>query len=330
MIGEHVTGATGDRHNPDSGAGQPAEVSRGARGEDQVLDRVHPDHAQVVQQFVDRVVVAGHGPRVRGGHPCGQLGPAGFQHHDGFAGQCGAVGGGREDSRVPDRLQEQGDGLGVLVAGQIVEHVARGDHGFVAERHQVGRAHTGHRGEVEHRAGAHPALGYQGHRPGRVRQAGDRGDRDLVDEVGEPQVVGAGQQDAQRFGVGDQVRLGPLPGRAGVRVPGGQHQRVPDARRGRVGERVESACPRHHRERDVDGLGDLGARGDGGPPVRRRAAAVHQVGVLAQAELDQVAERHLGEARLVRGADQRDAARPQQRPEALRSDQGGHVVTCRP
>jgi len=64
--------------------------------------------------------------------------------------------------------------------------------------------------------------------------------------------------------------------------------------------------------------------------VGRRAAAVDQVGVLAQAELDQVAERHLGEARLVRGADQRDAARPQQRPEALRGDQGGHVVTCRP
>src|SRR5262249_29952664 len=81
----------------------------------------------------------------------------------------------------------------------------------------------------------------------------------------------------------------------------------------------------NHQVGHVDRLADLRARGHGGLAVRRRTPPTDQVGVLAEAEPDQVVVGDLGKRRLVRRAHQRDAARAEEAGQPFTGDVVGHV-----
>src|SRR6266566_1359612 len=61
-----VDGAAGDRHDADARPVQPAERGGGPGGDQHVLDRVDPDHAQVREDGVDDPGVADQRAGVRG------------------------------------------------------------------------------------------------------------------------------------------------------------------------------------------------------------------------------------------------------------------------
>ena len=266
-VGDDVAGAAGDRHDADARPVQPAERRGGPGGDQHVLDRVHPDDAQVGEDRVDHPVVADQRAGVRGRGPGGQRAAAGLEHHDGLARRGGAARGPAEHLRFPHGLHEDGHRPGPRIVDQEIQHVPGGDHRLVAQRDQVGQADVDHQGEVQHGRGAGTALRQQRDRAALPGQTGDRTNRHAVGEVGEAEMVRAEQHHAERGGVPRQLGLRGPACVARLGVARRQHARVADPGGRRVVECLEHARLRDHQVGHVDRLADMGARGHGGPTM---------------------------------------------------------------
>src|ERR1700687_2653990 len=78
---------------------------------------------------------------------------AGLEHHNRLAGFGRLSGGVSEPVRLADLLEEQADDPGLLVVGQVAEHIGGADHRLVAHGDHGAHADGPGPGEGQHRAG---------------------------------------------------------------------------------------------------------------------------------------------------------------------------------
>ncbi len=216
-----------------------------------------------------------------------------------------------------DRLHEDGDDSRLFVVDEEVQGVSSGHHGFVAESDQVAQLDTRRVGEFEHRARARAALRQQRDVPASGRQVRDRRDRDPIDEVRETEHVRPEDEHVELLSVSDELSLCLDAGRTGLGVSGAHHDRVADTRCCGFVEHVQGRRLRHHREREIDLLIDVGEARHCRPAVRAGIARVDQVQPVAEAEVVQVVDNELREIGLVGRTDDRDPARAEQPAQLL-------------
>ncbi len=132
-IGGEYPGPTGVGDHPHPVTGRDRLIGEERGGVEELLDGVHPDHAGLMEQGLDRDVRRGKGSGVGRGRLAPGLGPAGLDRDDRLAppdstSEAGELG------RVAERLDVEGDhvGLGVVLPGQdevIAAHVCLVSHG---------------------------------------------------------------------------------------------------------------------------------------------------------------------------------------------------------
>jgi hypothetical protein len=163
-------------------------------GDEQVLQRVHAQHAGAADRGVEHDVGTGQRAGVRGRGLLPLRRAPGLDHQHRLVARAGA-GCRHELARRLDRFDVQQHGAGACVAGQPVEHVAEVDVGALAQRHEVREADA---------AAARPVE--QGrHQCARLRDEGQRA-RGGIDmrkagvetDVRRQQAQAVGAQDAQQ------------------------------------------------------------------------------------------------------------------------------------
>ena len=312
-----------------AGGGDHADTARpGARGlqrhaprqreglEHRIGDADAGD-AQVLQEGVGHVVLAGECAGVRGRHLCGSGRSAQLVGQHRLAAACGFEGEGAQAVAVVKGFQEQQ----IAVDGRIVQRrradLADAEVGLGSDRHQPGKAHAARLAarhqRTEHAAAlrcdeepaARQALLGEG-RVGRQHQA--------VARVHHAQAVGAEQAHAGAARTLAQRLFARSAVGTGFGKAAGQHR---EQRHAQPGGLV------HHAGHGIGGcqhvhvFGHLRQRGQAGIgrlALHRGPAGVDRVDAAGITRLAQEAQRPAGRlAGIVRGADQRHAARAQQR-----------------
>ena len=300
---------------------RPAVVAEQPGRAQQLLDAGHPDHAELPEYRVDHRVVAGDRAGVgQRGHLAGRA-RAGLEHHDRLAGFGRLSRGVGEPVWLADLLDEQADDPGLLVVGQVAEHVGGADHRLVAHGDHGAHADGPGPGEGEHRAGQRAALQRDADRAGSERRRDaerERAGGRVGVEVAE--AVRPEEQDVVPGGLLDEAVLAGEALRAGLAVAGGEHDGVTDAGRGRVVDDVRYRVRGHHDEGQVHGLGQVPEAAHGRTAEHGLVPGVHRDQRTGKARRGAAGQDELRPARGVRRAHDGEAARCEELPQALRGD----------
>jgi hypothetical protein len=303
---------------PDPVAGQGAVRVEQAGRDDQVLDRVDLDHAELLQHRREHPVVGGQRAGVRGGRAGAQTGPPDLAQHDRLAPAQRLPGEGGEPLRPPDALHEQRHDPGALVVEQVLHHLGDGERGLVAHRDEVADPDVAGAQVLQHEDAQRAALQQQpdaaAHDLGRHRLA-ER--HHVVDRVDEAEVVGAEQHLPVLRRLLSQALLAGTTLRPRLAEAGRDDDEVADAARRGL---VQHGRHQIRADQDVRQVHRPGHRRE--TRVRRHAVhdvpprvdAVHRARVPTGPE---VGERPPRPVRPVARADQRDATRGEHRPERV-------------
>jgi len=214
-------------HHPAAAAGggdhrHAAPLHRAPAGEhrrdvQQRVQHVDLHDTDIAQERAHGRAPAGERAGVRRRELLAHLRAAGGEGDHRLAGLPCAPHHGFEAARLPHRLEEQQDRIGVFVVDQKLAQFTHGQVRFVAAGHQPGEAHPPSLPLREQRAHHPSALrdhAVTARQQLRERQHLGGGQGHPVDEVDEPQAVGAEHAHAVRARRGDQPRLACLPLRA--------------------------------------------------------------------------------------------------------------------
>jgi hypothetical protein len=250
-VGRHHAGAAavGDdgeavRHDAGRAAGQAVQRERGV---EELLQRVHAQHAGAAHGGVEHGVRARERARVRGRRrlPLGRT--PGLHQDDRLVARRRARGR-HELARRGDRFHVEQDGARLGVVGQPVEHVAEIDVGALAQRDEVREAHAAPARPVEQ--GRHQRAGLR-HECQLPRLRAHVGEAGVQADVRRQQAQAVGPEDAQQVRA-RRVQHGLFHGRFEA---GGQHHGGPRA------ARAQGRDQRGHRGRRRADHGELGRLG---------------------------------------------------------------------
>ena len=286
---------------------------------EQLLERGGPRDPGPAEERFCRLVGAGERGGVRARCPGARASPAALQgEHRLPAGD--APGDARELPRVAERLEVEEDDLRLVLVLPVLEQVVGRDVGLVADGHERREPQPACARRLEQREPEGAALGREADRTERKRLSGERR-VDARRSHGEPEAVRPEQAGA----VGANQRQQPLLAlralAAHLGETGGQHAEGPRPPLERLAGHLEHARGRDTDHGQIDGLGKLGGRADGGNASDRCPRSVHRIGASGEAALDEIAE-HRGPDRSGPGrrADHGDALGSEERLE--RRDDG--------
>jgi hypothetical protein len=282
------------------------------RRREQLAQRVHAQHAGAAEHGVVHGVVAGECAGVRGRRPRRRQAAPGLDHHHRLHARRGARRR-HELARVHHRFHVQQDGVGVRVAGQVIEHVAKVDVRHVAQRHHVRETHAARLRPVDDGRDDRARLRHEGEPPAPRRQ---------VREAGVEAMPRHHDADAVRPHDAQQMRLGSVEQRLlqaramGVAVFL-EARRNDDRRPGAAGAQLRHELRHRARRRGDDGQIRRQRQARhvlvGEHALHRHVFGVHRHHRPAEAAAEQVARDHRADrARPVAGADQRDRLRLEQ------------------
>ncbi len=261
-------------------------------------------------------MVAGQGPGVGAGRSLGSGAAARMHEHDRLARPPGRRSGFQEHGRLADRLDEQGEDVGVGAPDQVGEKVFDPERRLVAGGGGEGDVQPACGERLAHVAGHGAALGE--HHRARSAVAHDREDRlegqGARRAVGDrAKAVGAEQRQARVRRRSGQGVLGEAAGLARLREAGGEHDRPANPAPPAGLDRGEYGGLRHDQDDRVHALGQLVDRLQAGPAADLVAAAADQVDIAGEGEPLQVGQdRAAGRGGLGGGAHHRHRPRVQQ------------------
>ncbi len=297
QVGEMGPGAAGDRVDA-----HPVGRRRGGPGQQggrvlQLVEAVHPDHAELAEDGGGHGVGPGEVTGVRLRHRRPLVGLAHLHHHERHALPRGVVGGQHQRAAVLEPLDVGRDHAHLGVVGEPAGEVGELEVDLVAGR-GPGRDPQPELLGLEHRPPLVPALGDEGDRPAGVAR-GEGLERVQV-RVG-PEQVGGGRRHQSR-----QLLLTPGTGSSGLGETGREDHREPGLLRQHVPVGLDGVADQDDRE--VELAGHLRDRRQARPAVDHVPVGVDEVDrrpVLVGPGQEPLGHGGVGPPRTVRGPDDR-------------------------
>ena len=273
---------------------------------------VGPGAAGLLDERAEDALVAGQCACVGGRRGRARRRGADLQHGDADAALGRARERGGEPRAVAVGLEEQRDRAELLLLDERREQRRSVEHRLVADRRDSVEADPPPDRERVDRHVA--ALGDQRHAPGRPRRQRVTPERGAVER---DQTVAVGAQHRHRARRGGEVGLQRC--RAHLGEAGREDDRGATADRGGRGDHARHGGGRNRDDDRVDRSGQILERRHAGPPVDLAPRRMHAPDRAVETERRQVAQRRVAVgARPIRGTDDGDGARVQQRGQVRR------------